>query len=1741
MKRKSLAFLLALSMILGNAANAVASSSFTSEDSFEGAFADASIEDLYEETQENSEDDPEDDFQDSDSNIPTEEELQKSIKLNYRHYEGEDDFEGLGDGDSISAAYDDILTKSYPSKYINPKLPKLRNQSPFGSCWAHSAIALAEINLMKEGIIASPDLSELHLANFVYDSAVDPLGGTDGDKNALAEGATDNFLEMGGNLDFAMHTLATWQGAADEADAPYPRDENADVVKNGLSKDLAYKDKAHLENFYKDHYWALDENGEKTGEIYINTVKELVTRTGAVSISYDHSYGDVYNEDNNCYYNNGEYWGGGHAVTIVGWDDNFSKDNFTIKPEGDGAWLIRNSWYDYGNYPKWGIEEYSEYGYFWMSYYEATIENEVYAAEFNSEDNYTYNYQYDGTMTGTSSYGSKFANVFTASGNDAEMIKAVSFFTESSNVQYVVKVYTDLKDSGKPESGTLEATVHGQTDYAGYYTVKLPDPVFLQKGDTFSVVIAGEGSDPYFDLEMEMTWQTGNWFDCVASAKKGQSFYCSGGSWRDIASWGRNFRIKAFSDDAAVVDPTGIEFDKSEYDIQLKDEFSPVITVLPSDATNKKYSLESSDENVVKVVNGTKLQGVGLGTATVTAKTSKGGLTATAIVNVTETFKIKYVLNGATNSTANPASYVSGKEFTFENATPPTGYTFEGWYADSAFKTPKSGITKSDCTDITIYAKNEPIEYKIKFDANGGTGTMEYMSIKYDTKAVLSANTYTREGFCFVSWNTKADGSGDTFKDKASVKNLMDKPGTVTLYALWAKEIIPVTSVTFDTSEISLFTNSKTENTWDAASHLIFTGKDGKTPSEKKMEWSSSNDQVATVDPNGKVTAVSTYGETSATAVITATTTDGTAKTASVKVVVSNHIEELRILDTASVPKWYASSSNKTVQLMYGTEGEVLEKGEVKLAVGSSFTVKADILPKSKDAAGVFAEGVLNRNVVWGSDNSAIVLVDDKGKLTAVSSGTTVVFAISEDGGLKASFTVTVCDPVGSVALSESSFKLGVGNRLKLLATVTPFSADQKVVWSVQSGKESIISVDENGVVTGLSKGTAYVIATSSDGKKSAKCSITVGQDYDTVDINTSGNKDIVAAGKSLQLTVSFSKAGSKVTPVNKNIRWEIIEGGDCAYISEKGLLTGVKEGKVKVRATGEVDSNISGGKKIVDEEYIYVYVPVAKAALSDNAITIYTGKTYTPEVNVTPSILGANAKDTATGSEVGTDVKSEIVWALKNPDDSEYVTVDAKKGTITALKDTAKAVAVTATFRPFRAAKDTVLTVKVTVKDKTLSKISLSSSALKMNVGTTNTVSAKLTPSVPLEGDVTWTVTSGEEYISWKANGLKVSVTAKKATPKGTAVKLTATTVGTNAKGKQLSATCSIIIGNEAKFVSLLKGKEEVNGTTKQLLTGKSMTFKAKVYGDKEKTILSGNQKVYYTSSNNAVATVSSTGKVTAVWNGTSPATPTATITAYSADNSKVKATVTINVLKPITKLSLDKTKAGVSLNSKGNVKQYEVIQPVIAPTNASDAFREITWTASVPSKIQWAAISSDKVSAIKSEEEIQRVFAGVTFRNADSEGITTKKGQALAIKGLAAGKVTLTATEPGKKKATCSVTVYTYVTGLELKEASGITKTSKGAYKAELAMKKSVTVKPMVSLYGAPYSDAPKSPQTTAYNSAKKFAPSLSVSYRSSNPNVATVNSSGKITAKGVGTTTIYVTTKDGGLGNTISVTVK
>lgn len=591
-----------------------------------------------------------------------------------------------------------------PASYTTKLLPPLRSQGSLGLCWAFSTVALAEINALKKGISSDINLSELHLAYFNSNYVTDPLGGTEGDYISDPDNALD-----GNNYSNAMITVTNWLGLASESLVPYGT--SSFVASRGIQDELAYEDQIHVQGYelLRMDFDSFIESGDLT---ILAPMKKEIMDQGAVGISYRSPNGysptttsDVYNPGYAAFYDNSNLMAN-HAVAVVGWDDNFAKENFSKTPAGDGAWLVRNSWTTSGS-----PDDLDYAGYFWMSYYTNTIDSDVFSVDVESASNYDNNYQYQLTA-GASLRDSVAANVYTAhaeGGYYGEELKAVGFQTYAKGQPVTIKVYRNVRTT--PDTGTLvsEATTTFVTENSGFATVALNTPVKLAAGEKFAVVLEGS---PCYCFNMD--------YDTHHSiAKAGESYIYKNGSWQDYAESG-NFVIKAFTDNLTSEDevlPTDIEFTNIEggaLEISNEQRYKLTAKVLPTSATKRTLTWSSSDPTVAAVDSTGFLVGKKAGTATITAKVE--GTDAENSFTVTVTNELIALAIGGYS-----ISFYPTKEISFYAVTTPSDYKSEN----------KVKWSSSDPKGIDISEDGKAKEfgpgcYTITAELDGITGSKDY-------------------------------------------------------------------------------------------------------------------------------------------------------------------------------------------------------------------------------------------------------------------------------------------------------------------------------------------------------------------------------------------------------------------------------------------------------------------------------------------------------------------------------------------------------------------------------------------------------------------------------------------------------------------------------------------------------------------------------------------------------------------------------------------------------------------------------------------------------------------------------------------------------------------------------------------------------------------------------------------------------------------------------------------------------
>lgn len=286
------------------------------------------------------------------------------------------------------------------------------------------------------------------------------------------------------------------------------------------------------------------------------------------------------------------------------------------------------------------------------------------------------------------------------------------------------------------------------------------------------------------------------------------------------------------------------------------------------------------------------------------------------------------------------------------------------------------------------------------------------------------------------------------------------------------------------------------------------------------------------------------------------------------------------------VPQGSKSNYEKAECWKYATiieeipvKGVSIGKPEECVYVGDRFKPDVAIVP----------ENALNRNYTLKSLDERVAALDDEGFVVLKSYGKARIQATTEDGGYTDVCEFDVYEHTVGIRLETEQARVRKGGRLTLAAVAQPEGkTDGRLVWSSSDG--SVASVDEEGVVSGKSKGEAVITVTAVDGGYTAECRVRVYQPV--TELRMDNRSMTVNTGDDIQLTATILPYDAD----NKNIVWSS-DNPDVADVNGKGVVTGVKAGQTVIRATSE-DEGIS------DFCVVTVNQPVTGVSLSKSELS---------------------------------------------------------------------------------------------------------------------------------------------------------------------------------------------------------------------------------------------------------------------------------------------------------------------------------------------------------------------------------------------------------------------------------------------------------------------------------------------------------------------------------------------------------
>jgi uncharacterized protein YjdB len=503
--------------------------------------------------------------------------------------------------------------------------------------------------------------------------------------------------------------------------------------------------------------------------------------------------------------------------------------------------------------------------------------------------------------------------------------------------------------------------------------------------------------------------------------------------------------------------------------------------------------------------------------------------------------------------------------------------------------------------------------------------------------------------------------------------------------------------------------------------------------------------------------------------------------------------------------------------------------------------------------------------------------------------------------------SITVSGTGGATTISTDN------GTLQLIANVLPADATNKsVTWSISSGTDKAV-ISSTGLVTALDNGIVVARATANDGSAVfGTLSITISNQVipvSSISVTAAGGATTISTDNgTLQLTANVLPANAN----NKTVTWSITSGPDKALISSTGLVTALANGTAVARATANDGSGVYGLFTITISNQIILVTSIVVSATGGTTTITTDGGT----LQLSALVLPSNATNPA------------VTWSISNGTDKASIT---STGLVTALDNGTAVARATA-----KDGSGTYGSLTMTISNQVITVTGISvtgagGATLITLLGGTLQLSASVLPANASNKTVNWSITSGSDKASISSTGLITALA------NGTAVARATANDGSGVYG-----TLAITISNQVIPVTSIT----VSGGTAITTDGGVLQLSAGVLPSN-----STNPAVTWSiSTGTDKASISSTGLVTALDNGSAVARATAN------DGSGVYGILTITISNqkiPVTSISVTGS-GGATIISRLN-GTLQLIANVL-PANATNKL--VTWT--ITSGTDKASISS-------------------------------------------------------------------------------------------------------------------------------------------------------------------------------------
>ncbi|MCQ2959349.1 MAG: Ig-like domain-containing protein [Bacteroidales bacterium] len=781
-------------------------------------------------------------------------------------------------------------------------------------------------------------------------------------------------------------------------------------------------------------------------------------------------------------------------------------------------------------------------------------------------------------------------------------------------------------------------------------------------------------------------------------------------------------------------------------------------------------------------------------------------------------------------------------------------------------------------------------------------------------------------------------------------------------------EVIPVSSVSIESS-ISMKIGEKS---------VLEATVLPDNATNKTVSWKSSDTKVAEVATNGTVTAVGVGN-----AIITATSVNGKTAESNVEVTyreISNvefseteialslgksfDLSEILVLNPEKTEvksiEWSVNSTDASVSkdgiltnnLDYGTKDVVVTAGitdmkkkkktatvtvtltgcanKIQTVKLNQTAVDITLNETSQISVSTTPLNACVEYVKYVSDDDLIVTVSGTGKVTPKTEGETTINVIISDGYSTIEKVIPVVISkeivaVESVKFEETTLTKHVNDKFQLVAIVTPENATNKTLeWT--SSDEKIATVDEEGFVTVKAEGNVTIVATANN-KKTASCLIKVSE-IPVSSLDLSKTNVTITINSTVELSAEVNEDAT-----NKTVIWTS-SNEDVATVDENGVITAKGVGSCTVKASAGTIS-----KTCV---VTVAHIQPESLSLSSSSVTVDIDKSEKVIAEWTPK----NATDTI------------ITWTSEN----ENIAV-VSNGVITGVA--AGNTVVSAKIGAKKITKE----VSVLVNPMKAESIQLNAVTTVLLVNQQQTLIATILPEKTTDKTITWT-SSNPSLVSVDKTG---KITANALTGEDDVVVITATTEN------GLTATCEVSVTKNVVAVTNVT----IKPATVTLSVGGYQTVVAEILPTN-----ASNKSLSWESDNKQVATVDQYGKITAKSVGNAIVTAKTTDGIYGSCNVNVKEieveAIAINDISLAIGESLVLTATVSPTNATGASLVWEVEDNTVATINSTSG------------KIVGVAEGSTKVSAtaangVKGEAVVTVASTAVAVSSIYSSGTTT------------------------------------------------------------------------------------------------------------------------------------------------------